>query len=99
MPVYIGDCKQDLTVVINDKKVCVRCSVLGLCFLHRPVDELTTPARARLAPVLQPHKFVSGECSSTFYPMELDVYHSSKPFVWVAYLTRKTHIAQNENTP
>ena len=86
MPVYIGNCKQDLTVVINNNKVCV---------LY--IDELTTPAR--LAPVLEPHKFVSGECSSTFYPMELDVYHSSKPFVWVAYLTRKTHFAQNENTP
>ena len=34
MPVYIDDCKQDLNVISSDKKVCVRCSVLGLCSLY-----------------------------------------------------------------
>ena len=37
------------TVSYSEKKVCVRCSVLGLGSPHRQVHELTTPARARLA--------------------------------------------------
>ena len=48
MPVYIVDHKQELIVISSDKKVCVRCSVLGLCSLLRRVDELTTPAWAQL---------------------------------------------------
>ena len=28
LPVYIGDCKQNMTVISSNKKVCVRCSVL-----------------------------------------------------------------------
>ena len=46
---YISDCKQDLTVISNDKNL-RRCSVLGLSSLQ-----------ARLASVLGPHKFVSSE--------------------------------------
>ena len=48
MPDYIGDCKRDLTVISSNKKVHVRCSVVGLSSLHRRVDELTTPAQALL---------------------------------------------------
>ena len=29
LPVYIDDCKQDITEIGSDKKVCVRRSVLG----------------------------------------------------------------------
>ena len=42
-----GDCKQNMTAIRSNKKVCVRCSVLRLCSKH--IDELTTSARARLA--------------------------------------------------
>ena len=42
------NCKQDMTAISSDKKRCVRCSVLGLCFQHRRVRQLTTLARARL---------------------------------------------------
>ena len=41
MPVYIGHAKQDMTVISSDKKVYVRCSVLGLfCVLY--IGESTT---------------------------------------------------------
>ena len=46
---YIVDCKQNMTVISSNKKVCVRCSVLHLCSKHRQVRELTTTARAQLA--------------------------------------------------
>ena len=29
MPVYVDDCKQDITDINSDKKVCVRGSLLG----------------------------------------------------------------------
>ena len=66
MPVYIGDCKQDLTVIStlvisSDKKECIRCFVLGLC-------SHSSSSSARLASVLEPREFVSGDCSSNFYP-------------------------------
>ena len=64
MPVYIEDCKQDLTVISIHKRVCVSCSVLGLCSLHRRADH-TSSSSARLASVIEPLAFVSGECSST----------------------------------
>ena len=47
--------------------MCVRCSVLGLCSLHRQMDKLTTPAKAQLIWLqkIEPFEFVSGECTST----------------------------------
>ena len=46
---YIGYCKQNMTAISSNKKVCVRCAVLRLCSKYRRVRELTTSARARLA--------------------------------------------------
>ena len=44
--------------------MCVRCSVLGLCSLHRR-DDHTSSSLACLASVIEPFTFVSGECSSS----------------------------------
>ena len=55
-----------MTSMSSDKKVCVRCSVMGLV---PNIDKFTSwPLQLELgspAPVLEPLEFVSGECSST----------------------------------
>ena len=54
----VRDIKQDVTVISSDGKVCVRCSVLGLCFLHRRVDD-SSSSSARLVSELKPLEFES----------------------------------------
>ena len=51
----VGDIKQNMTAISSDKKVCVRCSVLGLCSLHRRVDRCSS--RSARVPLVR--EFVS----------------------------------------
>ena len=67
LPVYIGNSKQDMATIGSDKKVYVRCSVLGLCSLHRRVDQ-SSSSLARLASVIEPLELASGKCSSVPNP-------------------------------
>ena len=72
---YIGDCKQNMTVISSNKKVSVRCSVLRLCSKHRRVRELTNELELELgspALMLEPLEFVSGECSSNMLALFIE---------------------------
>ena len=65
--VYIGDCKEDMTVISS--YVCLYCVLGALCYVCVPnIDELTILTfqleLGEFAPGLEPLEFVSGECSS-----------------------------------
>ena len=47
-----------MTAISSNKKVCVKWSVLGLCSLHREVDNYTSSS-VRLPSVIEPLEFVS----------------------------------------